>query len=366
MFLSLFVMIIITKLQLYLSTVKYEGRLAKYINVSDWVNNEWISPSKGSRPLKILSHPESDDEYFFKQSTIKYPAEFWSEVIASEIGRAAGIDVLPYDIASYNGVLGCLSKSMTPNPLSQLYHGVDVLRDYISDFEITAKPVHSFQQLMTLCENNPEFTLFKRNFIDMIIFDALIGNTDRHTENWAFLQRLTVEPEEAIQNLVIEPVKKDLHYYFSRLINRPLNHRLKGDINLHIKKDIIFSPIYDSGSCLGRELTEEKMKQLAVDEKMVASYLNKSNQEIRWNGQKMNCFDIIRNILEIEAVLVKEAMQSLCTNLDEKKIVQIVDGIDQDIIGKVDETFLSLQRKSLIKVLLLARFERLKGNLSVS
>ncbi|MEO6283918.1 MAG: hypothetical protein ABIN80_20920 [Dyadobacter sp.] len=337
--------------------------MARFIDISGWTNNEWSSPSKGSRPQKIFSNPETDEEYFFKQSSAKYPAEFWSEIIASEIGLLAGFPLLTYDAASYHGTLGCLSKSMVPNTLHQLYHGIDVLRDYLPGFQMSNKPVHSFQQIMTLCEQTGEFRPFKKNFIQIILFDALIGNTDRHTENWAFIIELHFIPQKPTDFKLIP--KRSWRNYIPFLKSK-ITYDLEGRLDLKVKRTASFSPIYDSGSCLGRELTDQRMHELLTNKRQLSSYLDRSKHEICWNDKKINSFELVCNVAKAEPEIFQEVSDLFFGNITAKKMIKTIDDIDSEVVGKVGETYLSLPRKSLIKALLVARFERLKEYLSVS
>jgi hypothetical protein len=337
--------------------------LSRFIDISGWTNNEWSSPSKGSRPQKIFSDPKSDEEYFFKQSSPKYPSEFWSEIIASEIGLLAGFPLLVYDAATYQGTLGCLSKSMVPSPLYQLYHGIDVLRDYLPHFEMSNKPVHSFQQIMELCEQTEEFKSFKKNFIQMILFDALIGNTDRHTENWAFIVELNFQPQLP-KNIRLIP-KRNWRNYIPFLKTKII-YDIEGRIDLNVKRMVSFSHIYDSGSCLGRELSDQRIYELLNDKKQLSSYLDRSKHEICWNDKKINSFQLVCNIAISEPEIFQEVSDLFFGNITAEKMITIIDDIDREVVGKVGETYLSLPRKSLIKALLITRFERLKEYLSVS
>ena len=331
--------------------------MAKFINITSWAEKKWSSPSTGSRILRIVSHPETDEDYFFKESVAKFPCEFWSEVIASAIGQLAGLDVLTYEVALNGDRLGCLSKSMTDLNGAELYHGVDVLRDYVPGFAITPKPKHSFQQLMTLCEKTEEFQSFKRNFIEMIIFDTLIGNTDRHTENWALLVTPYVEPLPRKSH--IEP-DKTLKYYLSSLFKKAISADMDEDTPSKFVKKIAFSPIYDSGSCLGREYPDNKVEEFLRDKNRIDSYINKSFHEVHWNKERVSSFTLVSNIIKAEPVISKEVLDTISQNLVIDKMQKIIDDLDADIVGKVAETYLSLQRKELVKTILIARLERLK------
>jgi hypothetical protein len=262
--------------------------LAQFFDISNWIHKEWSSPPKGSRPVKIFAHPETDGDYFFKQSAANYPSEFWSEVIASKIGRVAGLETLEYNVALHRGVLGCLSKSMVgPEPM-MLIHGVDILSDHASGFEINHKPVHSFQQIMEVCAKE-EFRNFKKRFLEMIVFDALIGNTDRHTENWGIILKLVFEFQEPKAPMKLR-VKGGLRSAIKALIGMPVALEFDGTLPMTVRKEFIFSPVFDSGSCLGREINEASISSYLIDDNRINSYLNRSRQEIRWNELRMNTF----------------------------------------------------------------------------
>ncbi len=118
--------------------------MAKFYDISSWILREWETTLKGTRPQKIFEDPKSGKTYYFKQSKLEFPSEIWSEIIASKLGQKIGVDTLDYNVALYENELGCLSESMINNSLSMLYHGVDVLNDFLPEFSITEKPIVNF------------------------------------------------------------------------------------------------------------------------------------------------------------------------------------------------------------------------------
>lgn len=89
--------------------------MAKYIDISNWKTQVHVHTG-GTRDKFIAISPDDDKKYYFKTSINKgfknYKYEFWSEVIASELGRSLGFNVLIYDVASFKDKIGCLSKSI--------------------------------------------------------------------------------------------------------------------------------------------------------------------------------------------------------------------------------------------------------------
>jgi hypothetical protein len=70
--------------------------------------------------------------YYFKRSQLKpgkdYRFEFWSEIIAYEVGIILGFNVLRYDIAIDSEVIGCISKSMINPDKEELIEGIKYLQ----------------------------------------------------------------------------------------------------------------------------------------------------------------------------------------------------------------------------------------------
>ena len=190
-----------------------------------------------------------------------------------------------------NQVIGCLSKSMIDKEQAQtLYHGVDILKDYIESFEVTNKPIYSFQDLQKLCTKHTDFELFLENFVEIIVFDAIVGNTDRHTENWAFITDNT-------------------------------------------KEKISFSPIYDSGSCLGREIAERKIEDYLKNPDKIIQYIDKGMSEIRWNDSHLNLFETAQKAVNEFPDISKKILKKIKDFEKTKSIKNIVNQIDTNLIS---------------------------------
>ncbi len=317
-------------------------------NISDWNLLHGLKPLKGTRPQCIFEKSDAQERYYFKESRDVYPTEIWSEIIASKIGQLIGFNVLDYNLAIYKDRIGCLSKSMVNvSKGERLSHGIDILQDFLPDFKISERPVFSFQNGIKLETENPYFKNFKSNLIKLLLFDALIGNTDRHTENWGFIwKEKKVKNEEKVltrlKNLFIYPDKQ----------------------RIMLSMGYEFAPIYDSGSCLGREIVDEKIDGFLKDEQQLTTYIERANSEIRWEGNQLKLFGIIKKLYESERKETIEYAKSIFQKKEEIK--QLIERTDVNLILNSNQhRALTEKRKELIIRLLFKRIEILQKIITI-
>lgn len=344
--------------------------MAKYYDITQW-NDKPFFNTKGTRNKCVVSNPEDDSVYFFKTSMLKegkdYKPEFWSEIISSEIGRLLGFNVLEYNIAKHGNEIGCISKSMNTEE-ECLTEGVSILTGYDNTYEPENKESYStytFHFIKSAIESF-NFGEYVEDIIKTIIFDSIIGNSDRHQENWGFItpyKETELTNEEA--NRIFSKLKdrfKQIKDFLSR--NENLNNP-----NGHVKMKILkmegrYSPIYDSGCCLAREKSEDAVKQMLNDRNMFDSFINRGKSEIRWgdNGVKLNHFELIKNIRGEFKEIVDGIINNVISLYDENKIRDIIFNIDVELPNILqDEYGLSLSRKELIFRLINERILRLKN-----
>lgn len=295
-----------------------------------------------------------------------YKPEFWSEIISSEIGRFLGFNVLEYNIAKHGDEVGCISKSMNTEE-ECLTEGVSILTGYDNTYEPENKASYSaytFHFIKAAIESF-NFGEHIEDIIKTIIFDSIIGNSDRHQENWGFI---TPYKETELTSEEASRIFSKLKDRFKQ-IKDFLTKNGSFTINGHVKMKILrmegkYSPIYDSGCCLAREKNEVAVKQMLNDKTMFDSFINRGKSEIRWgnNGIKLNHFDLVKNIRGEFRETVDGIINNVISLYDENKIREIVFNIDRELPeGLREEYGLSASRKELIFRLINERFLKLKN-----
>lgn len=173
--------------------------------------------------------------YLFKYSR-EGTGEHWAEKIACEIARLLGLPHARVELAVYQGSWGAAIEELRPDrDQMSLLHGNELLLEldqtYPADrsYRVSAHTVRRVSAVLeTQNVNLPASLAFPRPmplgavdafdlFVGYLLLDAVIGNTDRHHENWAVI------------------ASKD-----------PSGSR-----------DVRLAPTYDHASCLGRELRDE-------------------------------------------------------------------------------------------------------------
>ena len=205
-------------------------------------------------------------------------------------------------------------------------------------------------------------------FIEIIIFDAIVGNTDRHTENWAFITNFSwevapVKPVEVVLPKKKRSIKKILSSLFKNEAPEiPIAIPLQFSINLNLtmKERFSFSPIYDSGSCLGREIAERKIEDYLKNPDKITQYIDKGMSEIRWNDAHLNLFETAQKVTNEFPDISNKILRKINDFEKNKNIKNIVNEIDRNLINKVTNTFLSIERKKLITQILEKRLEKVK------
>lgn len=328
--------------------------MPKFYNTESWESRPYLNTT-GTRDKEILVHPKTGDLYYFKSSLItegrNYKYEFWSEIIAYKIGQLLNMDILEYDIALRGGHIGCISKSMVKEGESSLIEGVRYLSGYYPGFDPETRAGRKEYDYQLIMDSLETYSLqkFKINIISIIIFDSIIGNGDRHQENWAVI--LSDETYNKVGNNILFKI----FCFFQKKIK---SDYLKKNLKLLLVDK--FAPIYDSGSCLGRELDENKIELFLNDDDQLQRYVLKGKSEIHWEKKKISHFSLIKNILKLSEGEVKLIINKIIDRWDENQIEEIIYSIDKELPEEWSEYRMSDNRKKLIIKLLNLRFKLIK------
>lgn len=173
-------------------------------DVSDWVvDSEYPVFPQGARAKVTVLSPTvpvdtvivGDKRYLFKRSKGCYPDQFWGEVVAYRIGCLLGVQVPPAFVAYNSKTKHCaaLIEWFYIDGKESFTHGGDWLQKLYPDFDRKKGDQYN------LIENSELLVSFSKNrsidfqidwrqwWIDALLFDALIGNTDRHQDNWGII-----------------------------------------------------------------------------------------------------------------------------------------------------------------------------------
>ncbi|WP_020560283.1 HipA domain-containing protein [Thiofilum flexile] len=130
--------------------------------------------------------------------------ENWSEKAACELAKLLGIPCATYDLASFKGKQAVVSYNLTAKAL-YLVHGNELLaKVYASEydrenrFRLRQYKLSTVINFITMLENGSvslpddwgspfKVSGITELFIAYLLFDAWIGNQDRHDENWGII-----------------------------------------------------------------------------------------------------------------------------------------------------------------------------------
>jgi hypothetical protein len=336
--------------------------MAKLIDISAWPEQPWWNTG-GTRNKKVYQCPDDGQLYYFKQSFNKgkrnYRYEFWSEVIASEIGQSVGFDILQYDVAIRKGVVGCISKSMIDPATEELIEGGKYLTAFDNTFqpdEYSSRNRYDFQLIAaTLGSFSRE--KYINDIIETMVFDALIGNSDRHQENWA-LVHVNSRMTESIGQLSKEVEGGGLDMmpsWFRKIVALVVTTqgKLKPEVErarLLLPKETRFSPIYDSGCSFGRELEDGAIDQMLNDRARLKKYVKDGKCEIHWQQEKLRHFDILKRLMEEPewAAVVRQVVTRIDKKYHANLVASIVNNVDSQLREQMPSEALPQPRKDFI------------------
>lgn len=128
--------------------------------------------------------------------------EDWSEKVAAEVATLLGLPRADVDLAEHEGRRGIVSPSFL-TPGDQLFHGNELLLQVRPDYpqhdryHVGQHTVEAVFDALKAAGAAPtpgvdapfEGLEAADQFVGYLMLDALVGNTDRHHENWALVQR---------------------------------------------------------------------------------------------------------------------------------------------------------------------------------
>jgi hypothetical protein len=160
------------------------------------VHPDWVLEQEqlGSKVKFWYRESEGENSWLFK-----YPqhntGQHWAEKIAAEIAGRMGVLHATVELAEFQGDKGTATESFARGG-RELYHGNQILAGMVLNYDPKEKfrqSDHTLANVLLALDNT--FTRedaarrAKEQMADYLVLDALIGNTDRHHENWGILRK---------------------------------------------------------------------------------------------------------------------------------------------------------------------------------
>ena len=164
------------------------------------VNPEWTIGDEAMGSREKFWYQVSTDQ---KRWLFKYPrpssGEHWAEKVAAEVAKSIGVAHAEVELAETNGIRGSVAQSFAGD--SELVHG-NALLSAIMKYDINKRhgqSDHSLKNIFRVLmvadaafEMTSPLETVRQQFAGYLTLDALIGNTDRHHQNWGLLAERTL------------------------------------------------------------------------------------------------------------------------------------------------------------------------------
>ena len=272
------------------------------------VQPKWVLEPEhlgGKEKFWYLKPGEDEVEWLFK-----YPrpnsGEHWAEKIASEVGWILDIPCARVELAVFQGNRGSASESFLDHH-QELFLGNQVLERHLEDYNTSLR---RFEQSQHTLENiwkslervfeDPDGTdAAKARFADFLVLDSVIGNTDRHNENWGIARRYD-----------------------------------QGNWVGYLAKS------FDHASSLGRELSDERREQI-LNSGHIGNYSRRGRGGVFWSDADRHgpCpLDLVRLAFDRYRVFLDPALTRLAALADEE-VTEIVGRVPSDWMSEAARRF---------------------------
>lgn len=210
-------------------------------------------------PLIVPGH-----RYLFKRSKKSYPDQFWAEVIAYLVGCALGVTVPPAFVAydAESDSCGALIEWFYVDGEASLISGGNYMQAIDKNYDRKRGEMHNFVYVgawsRAMAVNRQSNDNWQQYWANAFLFDALIGNTDRHQDNWGYLRK----------------------------------HGVDGPA-------LELSPLFDNGTSLGHERFTDRIA--AWRDEDFDRYISKGTHHMKWQPNDAGpCghFEMIRMIIQ--------------------------------------------------------------------
>ena len=246
----------------------------------------------------------------------KYPregsGEHWSEKIAAEVADSLGVIHAKVELAVYEGEKGAITESFARRN-RVLVLGNQIMQNAIQDYEVALKygqTRHTLSNIWKALEqefgNQTACEIAKRHFTRYLTLDALVGNVDRHHENWGLLRR-------------------------------------------GVSRRLFLAPSFDHASSLCRERTDE-WRALALKENRVGRYSERGRGGVYWDEERRHApspLQLVRLAADAYPEYFRPALRRL-HNLDERLLDGAVNRVPDDWMSDAAKEFaIALMRYNL-------------------
>lgn len=265
------------------------------IDVADWLDDElYPNYPEGARSKDAIFPPpripinfiKAQRRYLYKRSNRKYPDQFWGEIVAYLVGCLLDVQVPPAFAAvnSDKDDCGALIEWFYEDGKATYIAGGHFMQRLMPDFDRKRGDQHNFHSIQVLSKSfNRVFSLpnWEQWWCEALLFDALIGNTDRHQDNWGCI--------------------------FIRRQGRPLSATM--------------APLFDNGTSLGHERFPNNLA--GWKDENFQRYVTKGTHHVRWQKDDERRCGHLDTFAKLK-IAFPEQIDNLTTKVDNFNIAALV------------------------------------------
>ncbi len=273
------------------------------------IQPEWVLEPEalGSKKKFWYRSAENEANWLFK-----YPqadtGQHWAEKIAAEVADHVAVLHATVELAEFQGERGSTTESFARDG-RELVHGNQLLSGLHGyDPEVRFKQSsHTLGNIFLALEhtfsNADAMRRAKLRLAEYLVFDALLGNTDRHHENWG-------------------------------LLRKPVGEGWQGMI----------APSFDHASSLGRELRDAgsgKSRARLLAEDRVGAYAERGRSGVYWledEAQSPSPLELIRRASRQYPDFFAPALEKI-GKLDSQTFKDVIAAVPDDWMTQIAREF---------------------------